>query len=73
MDKALTTGEIARACQVSQGTVLNWIRARGLSAYTTPGGHFRVQSTDLQRFAAQYRMPIDWRAIGLGRDEAQPA
>lgn len=69
MEKPLTTGDVARACQVSQATVINWIRDRGLSAYTTPGGHFRVQAVDLQVFAAQYRMPVDWQAIGLTLDK----
>ncbi len=59
MDKPLTTGEIARICQVSQATVLNWIRDRGLTAFTTPGGHYRVLPADLQAFAARYQMPID--------------
>jgi excisionase family DNA binding protein len=59
MDKPFTTGEIARICQVSQATVLNWIRDRGLTAFTTAGGHYRVLPTDLQEFAARYRMPIE--------------
>lgn len=59
MEKPLTTGEIARICQVSQATVLNWIRDRGLNAYTTAGGHYRVLPADLQEFAARYRMPIE--------------
>jgi excisionase family DNA binding protein len=59
MDKPLTTGEIARICQVSQATVLNWIRDRGLKAYATPGGHYRVLPADLRAFAEQYNMPID--------------
>jgi two-component system, OmpR family, response regulator VicR len=59
MEKPLTTGEIARICQVSQATVLNWIRDRGLVAYTTPGGHYRVLPADLQEFATRYRMPIE--------------
>ena len=61
MDKSLTTGDIARICQVSQATVLNWIRDRGLNAYTTPGGHYRVRPSDLREFAARYQMPIDWQ------------
>jgi excisionase family DNA binding protein len=59
MEKPLTTGEIARICQVSQATVLNWIRDRGLVAFTTAGGHYRVLPADLQEFAARYRMPIE--------------
>lgn len=59
MEKPLTTGEIAQICQVSQATVLNWIRDRGLKAYATPGGHYRVLPSDLRSFAVQYHMPID--------------
>ena len=69
MTKALTTGDVARACQVSQATVVNWIRSRGLPAYTTPGGHYRIQAADLDHFAAQYRMPIDWQTIGVLPDQ----
>jgi excisionase family DNA binding protein len=68
MTKPLTTGDVARACQVSQATVLNWIRDRGLVAYTTPGGHYRVQVSDLQAFAERYHLPIDWTALGVLRD-----
>jgi len=64
MEKPLTTGEIARICQVSQATVLNWIRDRGLHAYATPGGHYRVLPADLQEFAARYRMPIELPVAG---------
>ena len=59
MSKSLTTGQIARMCQVSPATVLNWIRDRGLNAYVTPGGHYRVQLADLEAFAAQYGMPVN--------------
>jgi excisionase family DNA binding protein len=59
MEKPLTTGDIARICHVSQATVLNWIRDRGLVAYTTPGGHYRVRPVELQEFAARYHMPIE--------------
>ena len=69
MPKSLTTGDVARACQVSQATVVNWIRGRGLPAYTTPGGHYRIQATDLNQFAAHYRMPIDWLLIGVQPDQ----
>ncbi len=60
MSKPLTTGDVARICQVSQATILNWIRDRGLTAYTTPGGHYRVCPDDLQEFAARYGMPLQW-------------
>jgi excisionase family DNA binding protein len=62
MEKPLTTSEIARICQVSPATVLNWIHNRGLVAFTLPGGHYRVLPADLQEFAARYRMPIELAA-----------
>ena len=74
MDKSLTTGQIARIFQVSPATVLNWIRDRGLNAYVTPGGHYRVRPADLESFALRYRMPLDWspvREAQAGRQENQ--
>ena len=59
-NKPLTTGDVARICQVSQATILNWIRDRGLNAYSTPGGHHRINPNDLQEFAARYRLPLKW-------------
>lgn len=54
----LTTGEIARHCQVSHLTVSNWIRAGKLSASRTPGGHYRVAREDFLRFLLAYKFPI---------------
>jgi excisionase family DNA binding protein len=64
MDKSLTTGQIAQILQVSPVTVLNWIRQRGLMAYRTPGGHYRVRPIDLEAFAAQYNLPLDRPSAG---------
>ena len=46
----LTTGEVASRCQVSVGTVKNWIDAGRLEAFRTPGRHFRIRASELQRF-----------------------
>ena len=54
----LTTGEIARHCQVSHLTVSNWIRAGKLAASRTPGGHYRVGREDFLRFLMEYKFPI---------------
>ena len=64
MEKPLTTGEIARICQVSQATVLNWIRDRGLHAYATPGGHYRVLPSELG--CDLERMNRDFILVGSG-------
>lgn len=54
----LTTGEIAKCCQVSHLTVSNWIRAGKLRASHTPGGHARVQREDFLPFLVEHNFPI---------------
>jgi excisionase family DNA binding protein len=55
----LTTGQAARYCHVSQGTIINWIRKGTLKAYATPGGHYRILLPDFLSFLETYRMPVD--------------
>ena len=50
----LTTGEVASRCQVSVGTVKNWIEAGQLEAFRTPGRHFRIRASELRRFQAAF-------------------
>ena len=50
----LTTGEVASRCQVSVGTVKNWIEAGQLEAFRTPGRHFRIRANELRRFQAAF-------------------
>jgi excisionase family DNA binding protein len=50
----LTTGEVASRCQVSVGTVKNWIEAGKLEAFRTPGRHFRIRASELRRFQAAF-------------------
>ena len=71
VNRPLTTGDVARICQVSQATILNWIRDRGLMAYTTPGGHYRIQLDDLQAFAARYNMPLQWNGRAEQANQAR--
>jgi excisionase family DNA binding protein len=54
----LTTGEIAKCCQVGHVTVSNWIRAGKLRASRTPGGHARVQREDFVHFLVEHNFPI---------------
>lgn len=55
----LTTGQVAKACQVSIVTVKKWIEGKGLRAFRTPGGHFRVAADELQRFLVAHRFPSE--------------
>jgi excisionase family DNA binding protein len=59
----LTTGEVASRCQVSVGTVKNWIEAGQLEAFRTPGRHFRIRASELRRFQA---------AFGFGTETDDP-
>jgi len=53
----LTTGEAARHCQVSIPALKRWIRDRRLVAFKTPGGHYRIELKEFQRFLQQHGMP----------------
>lgn len=53
-----TTGDIARLCQVTKKTVINWIDSGKLNAYRIPGGrHRRVTAADLATFMKGYGIP----------------
>jgi excisionase family DNA binding protein len=54
----LTTGQVAKACQVSLMAVKKWIRQGKLKAFQTPGGHFRIAEDEFQRFQATHRFPV---------------
>jgi len=57
--KPLTTGDVARYCQVSKVAVLNWIKRGKLQAYVTPGGHHRIDRMEFKTFLLKYGMPFD--------------
>ncbi|MFH1571375.1 MAG: response regulator [Gemmatimonadota bacterium] len=69
-ESLLTTGQIARHCQVTQRTVHNWIQGGHLPVGRTPGGHQRVLVRDFQEFLRQHRLPVygdDRPAPGLSK------
>ena len=53
----LTTGDIARHCQVTQRTVHNWIQTGYLPTSRTPGRHQRIQVVDFQHFLHEHQLP----------------
>lgn len=63
--KSLSTGDIARYCQVTPATVVNWIKAGKLEVYTTPGGQYRMEVRAFLDFLQENRFPIP--------EELQPA
>ncbi|MCZ6688204.1 MAG: response regulator [Planctomycetota bacterium] len=54
----LKVGEAAQHCRVSRFTVLKWVRDGKLKAYTTPGGHHRIEREDLLAFLEKVGFPI---------------
>lgn len=56
--KSLSTGDIARYCQVTPATVVNWIKAGKLDVYTTPGGQYRMDVNEFVKFLQENRLPI---------------
>ena len=58
MEKLLTTGEIAKHCQVSHRAVLKWVSTGKIKAFRTPGRHSRINAEDFLSFLIQYKMPV---------------
>jgi len=58
MKKVLSTGEVAKLCNVSHSTAFRWINSGKLKAYGTPGGQFKVKPEDLFYFMKSHKMII---------------
>jgi len=56
--KLLTTGQVAKLCGFSPSAVLQWINAKKLPAYSSPGGRHRVAPADLVEFLKAHGMHI---------------
>ncbi len=55
--KSLTTREVASYFSVTSAAVAKWIRADLLKAYRTPGGHYRVDAEEFDRFLREHDIP----------------
>jgi excisionase family DNA binding protein len=53
-----TTFEISQVCGVNPTTVQNWVKAKKLKAFQTPGGHRRIRREDLISFMKEFGMPL---------------
>ncbi len=57
--KTLTTGEIAKLCDVNLRTVIRWIDRGALKGFKLPGrGNNRVREEDFISFLKEYDMPV---------------
>ncbi|GAA0784284.1 response regulator [Marinobacterium sediminicola] len=65
--KTLTTGEIAKMCDVNLRTVIRWIDRGDLKGFKLPGrGNNRVQIEDFVHFLNEHGMPIPPELVGEG-------
>jgi len=54
----LTSRDIAEYCQVSKGTVLEWIKSGKLKAFSLPSGHYRIDKRDFKEFLERWTIPL---------------
>ena len=52
-----TTFEAAKICGANITSIKNWIEKGELSAFRTPGGHFRIERDSLSSFLDRHDMP----------------
>lgn len=58
MKGTLSTTAVARLLKVAVGSIVNWIDKGDLKAGRTPGGHRRIEVSDLIEFLARQNLPI---------------
>lgn len=57
-EKAFGTHDVARICNVTPPTVINWVEEGKIPFFTTGGGHRRVWAKDLIAFMREHNMPV---------------
>ena len=68
----LTTGEVARLCNVSAPTVIKWIDTGLLEGYRIPGSkERRVQREALVSFMKEHRIPLDELEAALAEEDEE--
>ena len=55
--RELTTSVAAAHCRVSVPTLKRWIHSGALTAYRTPGGHYRIDTYQFHRFLESQGIP----------------
>lgn len=68
--KIISTEEAARLLGVSQQSVRKWCQSGKIRAKTTPGGFYKIERSELERFRQEYNMPnLDANEVVLIVDE----
>jgi excisionase family DNA binding protein len=55
--KIISTEEAARSLGVSQQSVRKWCQSGKIRARTTPGGFYKIERSELERFRQEFNMP----------------
>jgi len=55
--KIISTEEAARLLGVSQQSVRKWCQSAKIRAKTTPGGFYKIERSELERFRQEFNMP----------------
>jgi excisionase family DNA binding protein len=55
--KIISTEEAARLLGVSQQSVRKWCQSGKIRAKTTPGGFYKIERVELERFRQEFNMP----------------
>lgn len=76
MKNFMSPTQIAKICQVAPSSVIRWIHEGKLNAFSTAGGHHRIQRKDILPFLKSLRMPIpeeflDQKTILIVDDEGK--
>lgn len=70
--KIISTEEAARLLGVSQQSVRKWCQSGKIRAKTTPGGFYKIERSELERFRQEFNMPnLDSNEIVLIIEENQ--
>lgn len=65
--KAFGTHEIARLCNVTPPTAINWVEEGKMPFFTTGGGHRRVWDKDLAVFMREHNIPVPAELAALAK------
>jgi excisionase family DNA binding protein len=64
--RLFSTHQVGQLLRVDPSTVAKWMAKGYLVGFSTPGGHRRIQETDLVTFLRERRMPVPKQLEGTG-------
>lgn len=53
-EMAHSTGDVAKMFGVTNKTILSWIKGGKLSAFKTPGGHYRINDSEIEKLKEEW-------------------